>query len=144
MGDIVLWNQSGGWEQMDGAQGLTRPSKWFDAQRAVQNNINQLHSCSNSITNITEYISQKRAEIGGLRAGIEAEDFTEHDVQEDLVRLHENVETLQANLKQQQKDLKQCEDDVPLLEAALLEATSEYESVKGDKDALKTWIESNQ
>jgi chromosome segregation ATPase len=144
MGDIVLWNQSGGWEQMDGAQGLTRPSKFFDAQRAVQNNINQLHSCSNSIINITEYISQKRAEIGGLRAGIEAKDFTEADVADDIVRLNDNIKVLQDNLEQQKKDLKQCEDDVSVLEAALQEATDEYESVKGDEDALKTWIESNQ
>ena len=144
MGDIVLWNQSGGWEQMDGAQGLTRPSKFFDAQRAFQYNNYQVEQYANQIIDTTQYISQKRAEIGGLRAGIEAEDFTEHDVQEDLVRLHEHVETLQANLKQQKKDLKQCEDDVSVLEAALKEATNEYENVKGDEDALKTWIESNQ
>ena len=144
MGNIVLWNQKGGWEQMDGAQGLTRPSKFFDAQRAFQYNNYQVEQYANQIIDTTQYISQKRAEIGGLRAGIEAEDFTEHDVQEDLVRLHEHVETLQANLKQQKKDLKQCEDDVSVLEAALQEATDEYESVKGDEDALKTWIESNQ
>tara|TARA_R110000751_G_scaffold20837_2_gene60620 strand:+ start:17745 stop:18179 length:435 start_codon:yes stop_codon:yes gene_type:complete len=144
MGDIVLWNQSGGWEQMDGAQGLTRPSKFFDAQRAAHNNINQLHSCSSGITNTTQSISQKRAEIGGLRAGIEAKDFTEADVADDIVRLNDNVKVLQDNLEQQKKDLKQCEDDVSVLEAALKEATNEYESVKGDEDALKTWIESNQ
>ena len=144
MGNIVLWNQKGGWEQMDGAQGLTRPSKFFDAQRAFQYNNYQVEQNANQIIDTTQYISQKRAEIGGLRAGIEAEDFTEHDVQEDLVRLHEHVETLQANLKQQKKDLKQCVDDVSVLEAALKEATNEYENVKGDEDALKTWIESNQ
>ena len=144
MGDIVLWNQSGGWEQMDGAQGLTRPSKWYVANSKCIYNSNLIESTIGNIEFTTQTISHNRAEIGGLRAGIEAEDFTEHDVQEDLVRLHEHIETLQANLKQQQKDLKQYEDDVPLLEAALLEAASEYEKVKGDEDALKTWIESNQ
>ena len=144
MGDIVLWNQSGGWEQMDGAQGLTRPSKWFDAQRAAQNNINQVEQYGSQIINTTQTISQKRAEIGGLRAGIEAKDFTEADVADDIVRLNDSIKVLQDNLEQQKKDLKQCEDDVPLLEAALQEATDEYEKVKGDEDALKTWIEDNQ
>ena len=116
----------------------------FDADRTYLYNNYQIEQTTNMIQTITENISRKRAEIGGLRAGIEAEDFTEHDVQEDLVRLHEHVETLQANLKQQKKDLKQCEDDVSVLEAALKEATNEYENVKGDEDALKTWIESNQ
>ena len=96
------------------------------------------------IQTITENISRKRAEIGGLRAGIEAEDFTEDDVSSDIDRLNNDIKTLQDNLEQQQKDLKQFEDDVSVLEAALKEATDEYEKVKGDEDALKTWIESNQ
>ena len=62
----------------------------------------------------------------------------------DIDRLNNDIKTLQDNLEQQQKDLKQFEDDVSVLEAALKEATDEYESVKGDEDALKTWIESNQ
>jgi hypothetical protein len=49
MGDIVLWNQSGGWEQMDGAQGLTRPSKWFDAHRAFLYNNYQVEQYANQI-----------------------------------------------------------------------------------------------
>ena len=144
MGDIVRWDQSGGWEQMDGAQGLTRPSKFFDAQRAFQYNNYQVEQYGSQIINTTQYISQKRAEIGGLRAGIEAKDFTEADVADDIVRLNDNIKVLQNNLEQQKKDLKQCEDDVSVLEAALQEATDEYESVKGDEDALITWFVSNQ
>ena len=144
MGDIVLWNQSGGWEQMDGAQGLTRPSKWFIADRKLTYNNQLIESTENSIIETTRFISHTRAEIGGLRAGIEAKDFTEADVADDITRLNDHIKVLQNNLEQQKKDLKQFEDDVSVLEAALQEATDEYESVKGDEDALKTWIESNQ
>ena len=49
MGNIVLWNQKGGWEQMDGAQGLTRPSRFFDAQRAFQYNNYQVEQYANQI-----------------------------------------------------------------------------------------------
>ena len=144
MGDIVLWNQSGGWEQMDGAQGLTRPSKWYVANSKCIHNYNLIDSTIGNIELTTQTISHNRAEIGGLRAGIEAEDFTEADVADDITRLNDHIKVLQDTLEQQQKDLKQFEDDVSLLEAALIEATSEYEKVKGDEDALKTWIESNQ
>ena len=101
-------------------------------------------STKNSIIETTRFISHTRAEIGGLRAGIEAKDFTEADVADDITRLNDHIKVLQDNLEQQKKDLKQCEDDVSVLEAALQEATDEYEKVKGDEDALKTWIESSQ
>ena len=129
---------------MNGAEALGRPSKMFDADRAYLYNNYQIELTTSAIKNSTENISIKRAEIGGLRAGIEAKDFTEDDVSSDIDRLNNDIKTLQDNLEQQKKDLKQCEDDVSVLEAALKEATDEYEKVKGDEDALKTWIESNQ
>ena len=144
MGDLVRWDWKGAWEAMDGAEALVRPSKMFDADRTYLYNNYQIEQTTNMIQTITENISRKRAEIGGLRAGIEAEDFTEDDVSSDIDRLNNDIKTLQDNLEQQQKDLKQFEDDVSVLEAALNEATDEYEKVKGDEDALKTWIESNQ
>ena len=58
----------------------------------------------------------------------------------------EKIHFREANLVFTQLDSQneQFEDDVSVLEAALKEATDEYEKVKGDEDALKTWIESNQ
>ena len=144
MGDLVRWDWKGAWEAMDGAEALVRPSKMFDADRTYLYNNYQIETTERMIDTLTKNISSKRAEIGGLRAGIEAEDFTVDDVSSDIDRLNGEITALQSNLEQQKKDLKQCEDDVSVLEAALKEATNEYENVKGDEDALKTWIESNQ
>jgi phage shock protein A len=132
----------GGWERMGDANCLVMDSPYQSAERSYHNAL--AISNGRDVGRIERELMEVRVRLGSIRAGLDAGDYNEASVAEEIASLQTRIAALDESKTQALEAQVTASENLEKLAEDVEATKAQYEQIGADDDAILLWIESNQ